>query len=61
MPQRNQPEKISDSQFIAGLMDQVRDFLPFLNAAEIHELLDGLKSSVESNINFIEGMNSNLP
>jgi CBS domain-containing protein len=58
MPQRNQPEKISDSQFIVGLMEQVRDFLPFLNSAEIHELLDGLKSSVANNIDCIEGMNS---
>jgi len=57
MPQRNQPEKITDSQFIAGLMNQVRDFLPLLNAEEIHELLGGLKNSVENSINFIEGMN----
>jgi len=58
MPQRNQPQKITDSQFIAGLMSQVRDFLPLLNAAEIHELLGGLINSVEGSIDFIEGMNS---
>jgi CBS domain-containing protein len=58
MPQRNQPETIADSQFIAGLMDQVREFLPYLNLAEIHELLDGLNSSVENSIKFLEGIKS---
>ncbi len=57
MPQRNPAENISDSAFIAGLMDQVRAFLPLLNSEEISELLVGLKSSVESSINFIEEMN----
>jgi signal-transduction protein with cAMP-binding, CBS, and nucleotidyltransferase domain len=58
MPQRNVPEKISDSEFIAGLMNQVRDFLPLLNSEEINELLGGLKSSVESSIILIEGLNN---
>ena len=57
MPQRNLPENNRNNQFIAGLMDQVRNFLPFLDSTEIHELLEVLNSSVASNINFIEGMN----
>lgn len=57
MPQKNQPEIITDSQFIDGLMNQVREFLPLLNSEEIKVLLDGLKSSVDSNVTFIEGLN----
>lgn len=57
MPTKKLPEKNTDIAFITGLMNQVREVLPLLNAEEIHTLLDGLKSSVENSIDLIEGTN----
>jgi CBS domain-containing protein len=58
MPNRNPAEKISNPEFIARTMGQVRDFLPFLAAAEADEFLEGLKAFVETNISWMEALNS---
>jgi signal-transduction protein with cAMP-binding, CBS, and nucleotidyltransferase domain len=58
MPDRNRTERVSDQEFISRLMAQVREFLPFLNAGEADEFLDVLKNAVESNISWMEELNS---
>ncbi|NVN98365.1 MAG: nucleotidyltransferase [Geobacteraceae bacterium] len=55
---RGHKEKVSNQQFIAGLMSQVREFLPLLDAAEADRFLSELKQSVETNISWMEGVNS---
>ncbi len=57
MPDRNRTERVSDQEFIARLMAQVREFLPFLDAGEADEFLDDLKNAVESNISWMEELN----
>jgi len=58
MPDRNYTARVSDQEFIAGLMGQVREFLPFLAAEDADNFLAGLKSAVESNISWMEELNS---
>lgn len=58
MGDRGHRERVSDQEFIAGLMAQVREFLPFLDAAEADSFLSELKSSVEVNISWMEELSS---
>lgn len=58
MGDRGSKEKVSNQVFINGLMSQVREFLPFLDAIEADRFLTELKTSIESNISWMEGLNS---
>lgn len=58
MPDRNRTERISDQEFISRLMGQLREFLPYLDAEEADEFLEGLRRAVESNISWMEELNS---
>lgn len=57
MSDRNQLEIVSDQEFIAKLMERVREFLPFLDASEADEFLTELKGAVESSISWMEELN----
>lgn len=58
MSDRNQIEIVTDQEFIAKLMERVREFLPFLDAPEADEFLTELKGAVESSISWMEELNS---
>lgn len=58
MSDRNQIETVSDQEFIARFMERVRESLPFLDASETDEFLTELKGAVESNISWMEELNS---
>jgi signal-transduction protein with cAMP-binding, CBS, and nucleotidyltransferase domain len=58
MSTRHIPEKISEQEFIARLMEQIRGFLPLLNGSEISQFLAGVRSSLEATITFFEEMNA---
>ncbi len=58
MPDRNHPDKITDQEFIAGIMGQVREFLPYLDAQETDVFLNELKNAVDSSLTWIEELNS---
>ncbi len=57
MPSRRLPEKVTEQEFIAGLLRQVREFLPLLNGAEIGQFLAGVRGSLDEIISFFEEMN----
>lgn len=50
-------ETVSEHEFIAGIMGQVREFLSFLDADEADGFLDDLKDSVEASITWMEELN----
>jgi len=58
MPDRNYSGRVTNQEFIADLMGRVREMLPLLNSDEITGLLDALASSIDSQISWIEGVNS---
>lgn len=58
MLQRSFSGHISDDEFVAGLMTQLREFFPLLDAAEIHDLLAELKQSTDERIGFCEEMDT---
>lgn len=57
MSDRHPIESASPQEFTAGLIGQVRDFLPFLDAEEADEFLEGLQRSVEATISWMEEAN----
>ncbi len=57
MPTRQVPEKLSEEEFIARLMGEIREYLPLLSGAEINRLLAGVRSSLERTISLFEEMN----
>lgn len=55
---RTQTETITEQEFIARLMGQVRGFLPLIDAKEADIFLNELKSSIENSITWMEELNS---
>lgn len=51
-------EKLTNKQFIARLMEEVRAYLPLLSSADADQFLDDLKSVVDENIDWLEKLNS---
>lgn len=58
MPNRSPTEKFTNQEFIATIMEQVREFLPSLDTEAADEFLGTLKSFVETNIDWMEELNS---
>ncbi len=54
MPDHHHTGRVSNQEFIAGLMGRVRDILPLLNPDEIADLLGNLTNSIDSTISLIE-------